>query len=99
MAVGTILPTISITGAVVVGLSAGTIVPFLLVGVGVLLAVPFPLAIYRDATYVRLNSGDWQPNPGTYVGFSTMFFVLAPLVFPIIGGYYLIRRHVAIGTV
>ena len=98
VAVGTVLPTALIAGAIAIGLSSGTVVPFLLIGLAILLAVPFPLAIYRDATYVRLNSDGWRPNPGNYINIAVFFFVLAPVVFPITGGYYLIRRHRAIGT-
>ena len=98
VAVGTVLPTLLVAGAFAVGFDAGTFVPFLLVGLGILLAVPFPLAIYRDATYVRLNSGGWKPNPGNYLNIAVFFFVLAPIVFPLTGGYYLARRHGAIGA-
>lgn len=96
--VGTVFPTLCIGGALLLGGWTGAL-PFLLTGIGVLLAVPFPFAIYRDATYVRLNSGGWQPNPGNYLNLAVFFFLLAPVAFPITGGYYLARRHRAIGTV
>lgn len=99
IAVGTVLPTVLLAVTLIVGTGSGPIFPFLLIGLAILLAVPFPLAIYRDATYVRLNSGGWRPNPGNYINIAVLFFVLAPIVFPITGGYYLIRRHLAIGTV
>lgn len=99
VAAGTVLPTVLLGLAFAVGMNSGTILPFLLVGLAILIAVPFPLAIYRDATYVRLNSGGWRPNPGNYLNLAVFFFVLAPVTFPITGGYYLARRHRAIGTV
>jgi len=99
VAAGTVLPAILLALAFSVGMNSGTVLPFLLVGLAILTAVPFPLAIYRDATYVRLNSSGWRPNPGNYLNLAVFFFVLAPVAFPITGGYYLVRRHLVIGTV
>ncbi|GAA3877667.1 MULTISPECIES: hypothetical protein [Haloarcula] len=98
VAVGTVLPPVCIAlGATLV--SSGSLgIGFVLVGVGILTAVPFSVAIYRDATYVRLQSGAWQPNPGNYVNLGVFFLLLGPIVYPIIGCYYLFRRHRAIGT-
>lgn len=99
VALGTVGPTLCLVAALTAGPMIGDVAPFLLAGVAILLAVPFPLAIYRDATYVRLNSPDWQPNPGNYLNVAVFLFVLAPVAFPLTGGYYLARRHLAIGTV
>lgn len=99
VALGTIAPTALVAGTMIVPAEVRPTVQFLLIGLAILLAVPFPLAIYRDATYVRLNSPTWQPNPGNYVTLAVFFFMLAPVVFPIVGAYYLFRRHRAIGTV
>ncbi|MFY4812480.1 hypothetical protein ACOJIV_07160 [Haloarcula sp. AONF1] len=98
VAVGTVLPPVCIAlGATLV--SSGSLgIGFVFVGVGILTAVPFSVAIYRDATYVRLQSGAWQPNPGNYVNLGVFFLLLGPIVYPIIGCYYLFRRHRAIGT-
>jgi len=98
VAVGTVLPPVCIAlGATLV--SSGSLgIGFVLVGVGILTAVPFSVAIYRYATYVRLQSGAWQPNPGNYVNLGVFFLLLGPIVYPIIGCYYLFRRHRAIGT-
>ena len=99
VAVGTVVPPLLVAAAFAIGFGAAGPVPFLLVGAAILFAVPFPLAIYRDATYVRLNSGGWRPNPGNYLNVAVFFFPFAPVAFPITGGYYLARRHGAIGTV
>lgn len=68
-------------------------------GLSLVAAAPFPLAIYRDATHVRLNSESWQPNPGGYIGLGLFFLLLAPVSYPVLGGYYLFQRHTTVGTV
>lgn len=56
----------------------------------------FPVAIYKDATYVRLH-GDWRPNPTMQftlaVLFGSLFFLLAPLY----GLYYYGKRYRSVG--
>ncbi|WP_336329217.1 hypothetical protein [Haloarcula sp. CGMCC 1.2071] len=98
VAIGAVLPPVCLAlgGVLVSSGSVGT--GLVSIGVGILTAVPFSVAIYRDATYVRLQSGTWQPNPGNYVNLGVFFLVLGPIVYPIIGCYYLFRRHRAIGT-
>jgi hypothetical protein len=95
--VGAVLPVVCLGTAIAMQASLG-FTPFaVLVGLGILTAVPFPLAIYRDATYVRLHSPEWQPNPGNYLNIAVFLLLLAPIAFPLTGGYYLFRRYRAIG--
>lgn len=57
-----------------------------------------PLSFYKDSMYVRLNSGDWQPNPINHyviVLFSIVFAFVPVIVYL---AYYLFRRHRALGT-
>ncbi|AHB67500.1 hypothetical protein HISP_10285 [Haloarcula hispanica N601] len=98
VAIGAVLPPVCLVLGGVLASSGSIGIGLVLIGVGILTAVPFSVAIYRDATYVRLHSGAWQPNPGSYVGFSVFFFLFGPVVYPILGCYYLFRRHRAIGT-
>lgn len=65
-------------------------------GLGLLTAALFPLGVYRDATYVRLNSGAWQPNPGSHLGWAFIGLYVAPLWYPLHGGYYLYKRRQAL---
>ncbi|MFB6223178.1 MAG: hypothetical protein ABEH86_05835 [Haloarcula sp.] len=99
VAVGTVMPPVCIALGVTLTLTGSVTTGLVFIGVGVLTTAPFSVAIYRDATYVRLNSGAWQPNPGNYINLGVFFLFFAPVVYPIIGGYYLFRRHRAIGTV
>jgi hypothetical protein len=57
----------------------------------------FPIALYKDATYVRLRSGDWQPNPGNYIAIGLFLWLFAMITYPLTGAYYLARRYRAIG--
>lgn len=57
----------------------------------------FPIALYKDATYVRLRSGDWQPNPGNYLAIGLFLWVVAAVSYPLTGAYYLFKRHRTIG--
>lgn len=70
--------------------------PLVLVSLGAIALAPFPYAIYRDSTYVRLNSGAWQPNPGLTLSaaFTSMF--LLPPTYLLFGGWYLYKRKQAI---
>ncbi|GGN96857.1 MULTISPECIES: hypothetical protein [Haloarcula] len=95
--VGAVCPLTFLALGVALAETLGTAVTIVLVGLGILSAVPFALAIYRDATYVRLNSAEWRPNPGTYVSLGLIFLLLAPVAYPLVGGYYLVRRYGAVG--
>jgi|GEM_PF-1309450 len=77
-------------GVSILGIAGSAIQPALgLVG---LLGLPlFTTGIYKDATYVRLNS-DWRPNPVNHfliAFFSGILAVLGVLYF----GYYAYKRH------
>lgn len=71
-----------------------------LAGVGLLGAVTFgvfPVAVYRDAAYVRARRGEWLPNPAFYLAlaFAGLF---VGLLHPLVAGYYLARRHEELGV-
>lgn len=70
--------------------------PLVLVSLGAIALAPFPYGIYRDSTYVRLNSGRWQPNPGVTfpAAFASMF--LLPPTYLLFGGWYLYKRKQAL---
>lgn len=57
-----------------------------------------PIAIYRDAGYVRANGDGWKPNPVGYL-VAVTFGLLVPLVpFALFAsGYYLYERHRHVG--
>lgn len=88
-----------VVGAVAIALSA--VVPMAGVSVGgvaVLLFGLTPVALYKDAAYVRSTDSDWRPNPvNYYLGavFGTfLFFLVVPLSI-----YYLFRRNRHVGTI
>ncbi|EMA38205.1 hypothetical protein [Halobiforma nitratireducens] len=69
-------------------------------GVGVAGAVAFgafPVAIHRDAAYVCLAGESWRPNPGVYLALAFVSLSVPPAQ-PLLAGYYLYRRRVAIGV-
>lgn len=68
----------------------------LLASLGVLLLAPFPYAIYRDSTYVRLNSSTWHPNPALTLGLAFASMFLLPPTYLLVGGYYLYKRKQAL---
>ncbi|MFC4540922.1 hypothetical protein ACFO5R_03135 [Halosolutus amylolyticus] len=57
----------------------------------------FPIAIHQDAAHVCTYGDDWRPNPGVYLGIAFLSLSVPPLQ-PIVAGYYLARRHKAVGT-
>ncbi|MFC6731780.1 MULTISPECIES: hypothetical protein [unclassified Haladaptatus] len=64
--------------------------------VGLFVTALFPIAIYKDAAFVRLQSADWQPNPTsqfTYAAVSLLFVIPIPVYL----GYYLYKRITALG--
>ncbi|QLH82773.1 hypothetical protein [Halosimplex pelagicum] len=57
----------------------------------------FAIGLYKDATYVRLNS-DWRPNPVNH--FLGALFTGITVVFAIpYFGYYVYKRHTNVGLV
>ncbi|MFB6119980.1 MAG: hypothetical protein ABEJ68_02555 [Halobacteriaceae archaeon] len=73
------------------------VVPLALLGM--LLALLFPVAIYADAEAVAAANLDWDPDPFLYglLGVAGLFSGGAP-VQPVLGLYYLYRRHQHVGT-
>lgn len=74
----------------------GTPIAVLLAGLGIILLTPFPYAIYRDSTYVCLNSSTWHPNPGLILSAACASMLLLPPTYLLFGGYYLYRRRQAL---
>ncbi|MDQ2050820.1 hypothetical protein RBH26_10020 [Natronolimnohabitans sp. A-GB9] len=77
-----------------------TIPGLLVAGVGLAGAIAFgafPIAIHQDAAYVCTYGNSWRPNPGVYLGIAFLSLSIPPLQ-PIVAGYYLARRHKAVGT-
>lgn len=58
---------------------------------GLVALVVFPIALYKDAAYVR-SHGSWRPNPVMQFTLAIIsLFLLVPLPFYL--GYYLYKRH------
>ncbi|WP_049890189.1 hypothetical protein [Natronorubrum sulfidifaciens] len=91
----------TVFGAVAAGIAVLLVLPGLfLTAIGLAGAIAFgtfPIAIHQDAAYVCTYSDDWHPNPGLYLGVAFMSLVIPPLQ-PLVAGYYLFRRHRAMGT-
>lgn len=97
-AVSLVLSTLLVGGGLVAEVLGQAGLPLVLIGLGVIALAPFPYAVYRDSTYVRLNSGTWQPNPGvTFPAALGSVFVLPPS-YLLFGGYYLYKRRQALGA-
>jgi hypothetical protein len=94
---GAVVPVLAGGVALAVGGDQLGPVTGLLFGFAILAMAVFPVAIYRDASFVRLQTPDWQPNPGTYFGLALILLAAAPLVNLLMGGYFLFRRQRAIG--
>jgi len=80
----------------VVGVVGGFVEPILF-GVALLAFPMVTIGIYRDATYVRLNS-DWQPNPVNHFLIALFAAVLAVPGF-LYFGYYGYKRHANLGLI
>ena len=61
--------------------------------VGGLALASFPIAIYEDACYVRTAGGIWRPNPATYLALAFASLLALAILQPVVGTYYLLRRH------
>jgi hypothetical protein len=83
-----------------VGVGAGFFgafaVALLLVGVGLVVSLVFPLAVYLDAEAVAAERGDWQPDPALYGLLGLAGVVAQPLQVPL-AVYYLYKRHECVG--
>ena len=92
-----VLSTLLVGGGLAARILGRVGLPLVLVGLGVIALAPFPYAIYRDSTYVRLNSGAWQPNPGLTFPAALVSMFLPPS-YLLFGGYYLYKRRQALGA-
>lgn len=70
-------------------LPSGAVVAFAL---GLLL----PVAVYRDAEYVRACDAGWDPNPAMQFTLAFVSLILPFLTVPYLG-YYLYKRHTSVG--
>jgi len=68
----------------------------LLVAVGMVLSLAFPVAVYLDAEAVADARGDWQPDPALYGLVGLAGVVAQPLQVPL-AVYYLYKRHESVG--
>ncbi|SEW17247.1 hypothetical protein [Halobacterium jilantaiense] len=96
--VGTVAgePTVAITGGLgLVGLVLVALA-ILLVFVGGVLSLVFPVAIYLDAEAVTDARLDWQPDPALYGLLGLAGVVAQPLQVPL-AVYYLYKRHESVG--
>ena len=69
---------------------------FLLVAVGLVLSLVFPVAAYLDAEAVADAGGDWQPDPALYGLVGLAGVVAQPLQVPL-AVYYLYKRRESVG--
>lgn len=78
------------------GVSLSLLPPLAMLFASGLATLVLPVAIYKDAAYVRSNGDGWTPNPVNYFLAS---LVLAPLLVapPLVGGYYLFQRNRHVG--
>lgn len=66
--------------------------------IGAIALSVFPLAVYKDAEYVRAGSGRrWRPNPATYLALAFLSLAVTVLQ-PFVACYYLYRRHRTVGV-
>jgi len=79
------------------GFAGVFVLAVLLAGVGLLLSVVFPLAVYYDATAVAEAPGSWDPDPALYGLLALAGLVAQPLQVPL-AVYYLYKRHGAVGV-
>jgi hypothetical protein len=79
-----------------IGFFGAFAVGLLLVGVGLVVSLVFPLAVYADAEAVAAERGDWQPDPALYGLLGLAGVVAQPLQVPL-AVYYLYKRHESVG--
>lgn len=95
--VGTPGPLVLLAGALYAESVGTEPTNILLFGAAILTTALLPVALYRDASFVRQRAADWDPNPGLYVAATTVIAPLAPLTYPVVGGYYFLRRGLTDG--
>lgn len=78
---------------------AGTVVTLAPLGVAAVFAGLLPIAAYKDATFVRLRSNGWQPNPGNYAAIGLFLWPLAMIIYPLTGAIYFLRRYRNLGSI
>ncbi|MFC7156448.1 hypothetical protein ACFQPA_13445 [Halomarina halobia] len=87
-------PSLFLPGAF--GLALLVIVPFVLLGFA--LAVALPVALYFDATAVRGAAVGWEPDPVLYALVAVVgLFAQGVPIQPAVAVYYLYRRHQHVG--
>lgn len=82
------------TVAILLSLAAPVLPTAALAGFAVLALVP--VGVYFDTTYVRLQTGAWQPNPVTQYTVAAIASFFA-LLLPIYIVYFLYKRQTAVG--
>jgi len=84
------------TGIVTVGVVVGSLAYGL---VGLVLAILFPLGIYKDAMAIEASTARWDPDPVLYLVVAAASVLLTAFaVSAMVALYYLYRRHEVFGT-
>jgi len=63
---------------------------------GAVFLVLLPVGLYKDASYVRLNAPEWQPNPIAQLTYSTIALFITPITVLYLS-YYLYKRRSHLG--
>ena len=97
--VSAVLSTLFVVAGLVLDTVLGRMgLALVLVGLGAIVIAPFPYALYRDSTYVRLNSGSWQPNPGLTLPVALGSLLLGPIGYLPVSVFYLVKRRGALAA-
>ncbi|WP_135853301.1 hypothetical protein [Halorussus salinus] len=93
-----LVPTATLlVGSTGIQLSNEAMATFPEFGLSLLLCGVLPIAIYKDAVYVRATDRRWSPNPVVYL-LGTFVTAFLPVVPAVVSGYYLYKRHEHVGT-
>jgi len=97
--VSAVLSSLLVVSGLVVNTVLGRMgIAMVLLGLGAIAIAPFPYALYRDSTYVRLNSGSWQPNPGLTLPVALGSLLLGPIGYLPVSVFYLVKRRGALAA-